>query len=63
MPTDQTKPVSVKEFTRLAETIAASEMDIKIPLWVPSIIKEVIYGRRKYSRWFSQQSGDTTKSE
>ena len=58
-----TKPVPVKEFTKYAEAIAASKTDIKIPLWVTSMIKEVIYGRRKYARWFSKQSGDTKKSE
>ena len=57
------KKGGVKEFIAFAEAIASSEdPKIEVPLWVTSMVKEVIEGRKKKARFFSRQSGDTTSS-
>ncbi|KAL2071993.1 hypothetical protein VTL71DRAFT_11336 [Oculimacula yallundae] len=55
--------VGVNEFVILAETIASPKPKVKIPLWVTSMIEQVITGRKKSARWFSRQAGDTTSND
>ncbi|TVY35480.1 hypothetical protein LSUB1_G004598 [Lachnellula subtilissima] len=57
------KYVTVNELSALAEAIALSELKVKVPLWVTTMIEQVISGRKKSARWFSRQAGDTTNSD
>ncbi|TVY48092.1 hypothetical protein LOCC1_G002056 [Lachnellula occidentalis] len=57
------KYVTVNELPALAEAIATSESKVKVPVWVISMIEQVISGRKKSARWFSRQAGDTTNSD
>ncbi|KAH8805514.1 hypothetical protein F5884DRAFT_448221 [Xylogone sp. PMI_703] len=54
----------VKEFIALAEAIAGSQNPkIAVPLWVTCLIKEVIKGRKKSARFFSQLPGDAWSTD
>lgn len=44
-------------------SVAAFKPEVKVPLWVTSMIEEVIAGRKKSARWFSRQAGDTTSRD
>ncbi|TVY78229.1 hypothetical protein LSUE1_G004193 [Lachnellula suecica] len=57
------KYVALKEYTALAEAIAAFKPKVKVPVWVTSMVAEVISARKKSARWFSRQAGDTISSD
>lgn len=56
-------PKSVKDFMVYAVAISKSEPKIKVPLWVTSMLKEVIQVRKKSARFYKRESDDTTSQD